>query len=118
MILTYGIPAALSLAVTLALCVVAAISILSRRSGIARIWHYLWSLSPGRMVAILYPGQGTPRAETRVLSKTVGWRNMRIAEAVGDVDGYGEEFSAAGTGTGVHHSDKAVMQNEPTERWR
>jgi hypothetical protein len=112
----YGIPATLSLAVTLALCVVAAISVLSRRSGIARIRHYLWSLSPGRMVgAFLFPGQGDARAETRVWIETVGWRDVRIAEAVVDVAGYDGKFSTAGAGTGVHHSYKAVTQDEPTD---
>ncbi|KAK5198630.1 hypothetical protein LTR92_001101 [Exophiala xenobiotica] len=80
----YGIPAAITLVLFVVILVVACLSMLLGRGSIARIRHYVYGLSAGRLLgAFLFPEEGDPHADTKVWIEKVGRRSVKLPDPDG-----------------------------------
>lgn len=84
----YGIPAFLVLVLTIIIVAAAGIATISGRGSIARLRHFMWSLSPGRMfAAFLFPQDGDLYSPTNPWIDRVGGRSVRIVDEGSQVKG-------------------------------
>jgi hypothetical protein len=74
----YGIPAFLSLLPVVLVLVSAIVALLTDRGSIKRVKHYLWNLSPGRILTTFIYGSSHMHSDTKEWIREMGIKNVTI----------------------------------------